>query len=164
MDRRIPGTARRDGVALVAALAILALSSALLAGAFAAARAMTRAARSARALARAEAGAQRALGDVLLGWNEALDGLPVGAYLEPAGPVESADTAEVMPRLVSRRRVTRLTERLYVVSVDVRVLDGELPVAWRRARLVLERPVRADSTVPPTRPVPISRWSFAELY
>ena len=69
-------------MALVAALALLALSAALATATFSAARAMRRAALLARARARVEAGVPRAFADVLAGWDAAMDTLPVGEVME----------------------------------------------------------------------------------
>lgn len=152
--------APRRGVALLAALALLALSSALLAGSFAAARATTRSARAALLTARVETGARRALGEVVSAWSAAFDTLAVGAAAEPALGVDSGDAR--LP-LVRRARVARIGERLFVVSVEVRAYAWSAAVARRRTRLVLQRPPD-DTTGIPQRPVPIPRWSMADVY
>lgn len=148
----------RRGVALLAALAMLALSAALLAGSFAAARATTRSARTAGITARVETGTRRAFGELLSGWDASLDSLVVGGAAEP---VLGADTGATPP-LVRRARVLRIDDRLFVVTVDVRAFARDRPVAQRRARLLLERP--AADTAPASRPVPIRRWSLEDLY
>lgn len=151
----------RSGIALLSALALLALSAALLAGSFAAARAMIRSARSTLAVARADTGARRALGELLSGWSPALDSLAVGGVME--APLE-AEPVDARPALIRRARVWRVTDRSYVLSVQVRTFDWSTPTAERRMRLLLERPARVDSTAPLAAPVPVTRWSLADLY
>jgi hypothetical protein len=155
-----PRRARR-GVALLAALTMLVLSAALLTGAFAASRAMIRSARSAKAMARVETGAQRALAEVLVGWSPALDSLSVGGIVDAA---LDSEPAEMRPLLSRRAQVRRITERLYVISLDVRAFDWDAPIAQRRARLIVERPAQTDSAAPLARPIPVRRWSVADLY
>ena len=148
-------------MALLMALVLLTLSAALLAGAFAASRAAARSARSTRLIARVDTGARRALGEVIQSWTTQLDELPVGASAELTLP---DDSGEAGPALVRNARVQRLTERLYVVSVDVCAFERARPAAQRSASIVLERPVRADSVAPMPRPLPLRRWSIADLY
>jgi hypothetical protein len=152
---------RRSGIVLLSALALLALSAALLAGSFAAARAMIRSARSTLAVARADTGARRAVGELLTGWSPALDSLAVDAVAEP--PL-AAEPVEARPALIRRARVWRVTDRSYVLSVQVRTFDWSMPTAERRMRLLLERPARVDSAAPLAAPVPVTRWSLADLY
>ena len=148
-------------MALLMALVLLTLSAALLAGAFAASRGAARSARSTRLIARVDTGARRALGEVVQSWGTQLDELAVGTSAEPALPDEPGETG---PALVRNARVRRLTERLYVVSVDVRAFERTMPVARRRALIMLERPARTDSLAPMPRPLPLRRWSVADLY
>ena len=122
---------------------------------------MMQSARTTRAMARAETGAQHAIGEVLSGWRAQYDSLAVGGFVEPSLAPEPLAAS---PALVRRARVLRITDRVYVISVDVRAFEWAMPIAQRRVRLVLERPVSIDSTAPSAVPVPISRWSVAELY
>jgi hypothetical protein len=149
----------RKGVALVAALALLALAAALLTGAFTSATAMARTARSARATIRAEATARRAAAELVSSWDGEVDALPIGAHLERGLSMDEEDF-----RMTVRARVQRLAARLFVVIVDVRVGEGAIPLAHRRLRLVVERRVTTDTLDSPQPPRPIARWSFSDLY
>ena len=150
----------RDGVVLVAVLALLALGAALIAGAFTAARGSARATRSIRATAVAQAAVRRALARTLSSWSTADDSLNVGAFStrtfgEPADvAVDSADV---------RVRVQRLSSTLYVVAAEASVPARGAPLARRRMRMLLERAPTIDSTV--VQPIrPIARWASADLY
>jgi hypothetical protein len=147
------GRGRRRGMALLGALALLALSAALLAGSFAVARATMRSSRSVRTTARVDGEARRSLAEVLIGWTPAWDSLAVGAVA--AAPL-GAESVEAGPPLVRSAVVRRIDDRLYVVSVDVRAVDAGTPIAERRARLVLER----RTSMPAARPAPLARWSM----
>ena len=156
---------KRRGMALVAALALLALTAALATATFSAARAMRRAALLTRARARVEAGVPRAFAEVLAGWNAAMDTLPVGGVVEM---VLASDSAMAGPPLGRTARVTRATDRLYAVTVDIRAFGGAHPLARRRARLWLER---AGSAPPPGAvagvPLPppfVTPWALSDLY
>jgi hypothetical protein len=150
-------------MALLAALLTLALSAALATATFSAARAMRRAALAARMRSRVESGIPRAFGEVLTGWNATLDTLTVGAVAELALESDTADG----PPLVRTARVERTTERLYAVTVDVQALGGMRPLARRRARLWLERPLGAPppagggAVLPPPFVTP---WALSDLY
>lgn len=166
--RAAPLRARRHerrGMALVAALALLALAAALATATFSAARAMRRAALLTRVRARVEAGVPRAFADVLAGWNATIDTLVVGTVMEVA---LSSDSAPGGPPIERTARVTRTTDRLYAVTVDLRAFGGAHPLARRRARLWLERPAGASSptgagggSLPPPFVTP---WAFNDLY
>lgn len=141
-------------------LGLLVLAAALLAGGFALSTAATRASRSARAATVAHTLATRALGRALVEWSRTEDGLAVGASVERPLPefaalsVDAADT---------RLRVQRLSARLFVLAVDVRVPATGTPLARRRMRLLVERQVAADTTLflIPRR---LARWPVADLY
>jgi hypothetical protein len=151
---------RRRGVALVTILALLALSSALLAGGFASATASARAARSSRAALVASAASRRALGRVLQGWSSAEDALPVGAMIER----DASEPSEVLRDAADTRvRIQRLSATLFVVAADVLVPSRVTPLARRRMRLIVRRSATADTTfVRP--PGAIIRWSLGELF
>lgn len=151
----------------MAALALLALSAALVSGSFAAARALQLRTRAETARLVAESCAMRAAVMLLSGWSSAENALSPGASLE-------RDLADVLPAVDSgapavsgRTRVTRLSDRGYLVSVDVRV--GAAPLlARRRLQLLLMRPAPDSASVargdPPSAPRPIRTWSLADLY
>ena len=121
----------RRGVVLVAVLALLTLGAALLAGAFAAARASARATRSTRAAIVAHASARRALVEGVSSWSGREDSLNVGAsavrtWRESASVrLDSAET---------RLRVHRLSATLYLVTTDASVPSSSASIARRRAR------------------------------
>lgn len=150
-------------MALLAALLLLALSAAFATATFSAARAMRRAALAARVRSRVESGIPRAFAEVLVGWSAALDTLEVGGVRELALHADSADG----PLLVRTARVERTTDRLYAVTVDIQALGGVRPLARRRARLWLERPVSAPppagagAVLPPPFVTP---WALSDLY
>jgi len=148
----------RRGAVLVAALGLLLLGAALLAGSAMASAHLTRATRSIVAVARADAESRRALGTVVQGWDLRVDSLPVGARLERAIPSLGPDG----PRIVVRAYVQRLSRSLYAANVTVRVGDGVATLAVRRTQLLLERPAPTDSTGGSARPTPLARWSFAD--
>lgn len=152
----IPRT--RRGAVLVAALGLLLLGSALLAGSAMASVHLTRGTRAIVAVARAEAEARRALGAVVQGWDSSADSLPVGARIERAIPSRIPDG----PRIVMRAYVHRLSSSLYAAHVTVRVGEGVGTLAVRRMQLLLERPALTDSTGGPPRPRPLARWSIAD--
>ena len=102
----------RRGIALFAALVLLALSAALVAATFSAARARRHAAMVTRVRARVEAGVPRAFAEVLAGWNPALDSLVVGGVVEIG---LASDPAGDGPRVMRAARVERTTDRLYSV-------------------------------------------------
>jgi hypothetical protein len=149
----------RQGVVLVAALGLLALAGALLAGAFTSATAMARASRSARVTMRADAAARRAAAELVDAWDAQADALPIGAHLERGLSIH-----EEGMRMTGRARIQRLASRLFVVIVDVRVGVGAAPLAHRRQRLVVERRLTSDTLGPARPPRPIARWSVSDLY
>lgn len=146
----------RAGVALVAALGLLLLAAALLAGSATASVELRRTARSRSWAARADFEAWRALGVVLQGWDASLDSLPIGATAERL--VDPRDTAG--PPVVVRARVRRLSARMFAAAVSVRVgVSGQ--AAERRARLLLQRDsTGSDATGSPRA---LSRWSVVDL-
>lgn len=158
-------TRPRRGVALLAALVLLALSAALATATFSAAHAMRRAARTTRVRDRVDAGMRRAFAEVLIGWTASLDSMPVGSHVDVPLPLEPTDAG---PPLVRRARVGRLAEGSYAVTVDVRAFTEERPLARRRARLWLERPAAVGSpgetTAPGTPPVAVTHWALVDLY
>jgi hypothetical protein len=158
--RRGPRARRpcRRGVALVTALALLTFAAALLAGAFASSTSLVVAERSARASVYAETAARRIAAEVLAGWVDDEDTLAVHAYQDREPRVSSP-----FGPMLARTRIQRISAALYTITVDVRVGAGAIPIAHRRARLVLERRPPADSTGPGGALHPIGQWSFAGI-
>src|SRR5690242_14733944 len=106
----------RCGMALLAAILLLALSSALVVGAVSLSRALRRAATTTRARARVETGAVRAFGEVLQHWNGRLDSLPAGASVAVALDTEMTEAGRP---LVRQARVAHVANGLYAVTVDL---------------------------------------------
>lgn len=149
---------RREGVALVAALGLLLLAAALLAGSTTASLELRRTARSRSWAARADFEGQRALGVALQRWDAALDSLPIGGTAERV--VDSAETPG--PPLVVRARVRRLSARVFAVVVRVRVgVSGQ--AAARRARLLVQRDSSGSDSVAPPGITTLSRWSVVDV-
>jgi hypothetical protein len=146
-------------VVLVAVLALLALSAALIAGAFAAARGAGRGTRSSRAGIVADAASRRAIARILAEWAATGDSLRIGGFVTRAFADSAAvatDAAEV------RARLQRVSSTLFVVAAEADVPSARAAVARRRVRVLLERAPTIDSTlVSPLRP--LARWSSADL-
>jgi hypothetical protein len=167
----------RRGFALVAALALLALSAALLIIALAIAGAQLRSARSERAALDVDARTRHALASVLAGWGGGPDSLADGASVDRALSPGERGVDDGMPSS-GTLRIQHLGGGLYAVAVDVRI--GAAPtVARRRLRLLVRRPpvvvavdtsaiVPGDSGVAVLHgrgpPAPIARWSVSDLY
>ena len=150
----------RRGVALVTVLGLLALTAALVAGAFATATAALRASRTARASVVARESARRALGRAIAGWRRMDDSLPIGGFVVRTSP-ESVGVA--LDSADARLRVQRLSLTSFVIAVDVVVPASGPTLARRRMRVLLERPPSPDSTTL-LAPRPITRWPVADLY
>jgi hypothetical protein len=148
----------RRGVALVAALALLALASALVLGTFGAGRAMSRATANARAAVRADAGARRALARVVAGWEGSLDSMPAGAVV--ARPLTEDD--ERAPPLILSATVRRLSEAVFLIVVDARVTSGSALIARRRYRWLVEHSASGDSSNHRVAPSSLAGWSLDE--
>ena len=154
----------RRGAALVAALGLLMLGAALLAGTAAASFGMRRAVRGRVAGARADWEARRAVGTVMQRWDGALDSLPVGGARE-----QVLASLPDGPATLVMVRVRRLASERYEASVRVGVgADGGAGTqAVRRVRLLLERQARADSAAPDDSAqvvMPIARWRVVESW
>jgi hypothetical protein len=153
----------RRGVALVAALGLLMLGAALLAGSSLAALELRRGVRGRMAGARAEWEGRRAVGAVLQEWDAELDSLPVGAMRERVlQPTDGPATSTVA-------QIRRLASDRYAATVRVRVgaERGTGALANRRVRLLLERVHLSDASAPgdTMRTVmPIARWRVVDVW
>jgi type II secretory pathway component PulK len=150
----------RRGVVLVAVLALLTLSGALIAGAFAAARGSARATRSTRAAIVAHAAARRALVLAVSSWSGAQDSMNVGAVVVRAwrdSASVSLDVADV------RLQVQRVSPSLFLVAADASVPSSNMPIARRRAHALLERAPTIDSTTV-SRVRAIARWASGHRF
>ena len=151
----------RHGTVIVGALVLVLLAGGLLALAAVSARRGARAVILERAALLAETGVRRALAEALRTWGPDDDALAIGAVRERSMPSEESGMASYPVR--RRVSVRRITGTLFAIAADVRI--GPDPcLARRRASLVVERPTPADSGSPSTRPVPLGRWSIADLY
>ena len=141
-------------------LALLTLGAALVAGAFAAARASARATRSTRAAIVAHASARRALVRGVASWSARDDSMNLGAFDVRAWRESASvtvDSADV------RLRVHRLSPTLFLLTADASVPSSSAPIARRRAHALLERAPTIDSTTV-SRVRPIARWASGDLY
>ena len=145
---------------LVAVLALLTLSAALIAGAFAAARASARATRSTRAAIVAHAAARRALVRAAAAWTGSDDSLNIGAF-DVRASRESASVA--LESADTRLRVHRLSPSLVLLTAEANVPSRGAPIARRRVHVLLERVPTTDSTAV-SRVRPITRWASGDLY
>ena len=153
------GKVRRRGVVLVAVLALLTLSGALIAGAYAAARASARATRTARAEVFAQAAARRAIARAVAAWSAGDDSLRIGAFVDRTW----SDTAAALDAAEARSRVQRVGPSLFLIAVEASVPSARAPIAQRRMRVLFERPASLDTSIVPA-PRPIARWASADLY
>ncbi len=152
----------RRGGALLMALALLTLGAALLVGSAAAASGASRSIKSHQAAAIADAESRVTLASIAAGWGGATDSLPIGGE-ELRGPrtmpVRSNGAIAVV-----RVRIRRVAATTYVITVDCRVGPDSAVLARRRVQLVLSRPTATDTSGFPLPPVPIARWSLAEIF
>jgi hypothetical protein len=161
MDRDADGHARA-GTAIVAALGLVVLAAALLAAAAAAASAGARSVIGERASMIADAGAHYALALSLSRWDPADDSLAVGATRVRALQDEVIEAALPLP-VSGTRSIQRIGRTLFALGADIRV--GSSPwLARRRVRLLVSRRQAADTGTALAPPVPIGRWSSADLY
>ncbi|MEO5814309.1 MAG: hypothetical protein ABIT20_03405 [Gemmatimonadaceae bacterium] len=154
-------TPRRGG-ALLVALALLALGAALLVGTSSSARAAARAESSREAQVLAAAEVRVALAEFMTGWSGVHDALSVGAaVVDTVGPRQRGFSGAIVQ---TRVRLVRLTALRFVLAADCQVGPDDAVMARRRAYLLVERALQIDSTAPILPPVPIARWSIADLY
>ncbi|MEO7458422.1 MAG: hypothetical protein ABIY52_19335 [Gemmatimonadaceae bacterium] len=154
--------ANRRGSALVIAVALLALASALLAGASASAHAANRAEETLEALHAADAECRVVLAESVVGWRAADDSLAPGASSVRAVAARQNGFGGWPVR--SSVRVLRLDSLRYVLAVSSEVGPASSPRARRRTSVILARRAMADTTLPILSPVPVRHWSAAELF
>ncbi|MEP6729324.1 MAG: hypothetical protein ABJE10_01735 [bacterium] len=152
----------RRGGALLIALALLALSAALLVGTSAAARTAARAETSHEAAMLAVAESRVVLAEFMTGWGGGQDALAIGGdQLTTVGPRQRG-LGDAM--VLTKMRLHRLTQYRFVLAADCQVGPDDAVLARRRMYLLLERALPIDSTMPSSPPVPIGRWSLADVY
>lgn len=144
------------------ALALLALGSALLAGASAAARRATRGQATLEAAIAAESEARVVMAEAVGAWSAAIDSLPLGGMVvQGIGPrLRGFGGMEVR----SSVRIQKVGPSRFVVAVSTSAGPGSARRARRRLTLVVERRASADSTVPILPLAPIRRWSVADVF
>ena len=153
---------QRRGSAVLVALALLALGAALLAGSAFAGRSAQRSLQSYEAALLASAESRATVAEFMQHWNPAMDSVPVGAGLSVTlGPRPRGSGGATV---VARIRLHRLTLTRFVLALDCQVGPDSAVEARRRLQILLERPVRPDSTSPVLPPVPTARWSMADLF
>lgn len=161
-DPELGANRRRDGSALLIALALLALGAALLAGSSASARSAARAESSREAVLLADAESRVALAEFMKGWGGGEDAILVGGgSISTIGPRHRGFGGAVVQ---TELRLQRLTSSRFVLAAECQVGPAAAVLARRRMYLLLERAVQVDSTVPILAPVPIRRWSLADIY
>ncbi|MEP6618211.1 MAG: hypothetical protein ABJE47_02805 [bacterium] len=152
----------RHGTALVIALALLILGSALLAGSSASAHAASRAVRSLEAVVVANAEARAEAARFIATWSGSAAALPVGGELVTTSAPKTGGIG-ALP-IVSSTRLRRITATRYVLSVECLVGPVGAPLAARRVRVILGQVSPADTTALAGPPVPISRWAIGDLF
>jgi hypothetical protein len=148
-------------MALLVAVALLALSAALLVGTFAASTSAMHAERLARSAARADGLARRGLADALGSWTPGDDSLTIGQSNTRLAPQFAADDGVPADGDV---RITRVSRMLFAITSEARVGRRGAIAATRRYRLLVERRMNDSGVAVPGEPTPIARWSLYELY
>jgi hypothetical protein len=160
--RNLSTTRRRRGGALLIALALLALGSALLVGAASAARAATRAEETLEAVAAVESELRVVLAEALAAWDASLDSMPVGAFsIRPVSPRRNGFGAVEMRSAV---RIQRIGATRFVIAASTQAGPAASVAARRRGQLLVEQVIASDTLAPMRPPSPIVRWSTSELY
>ena len=145
---------------MAAALGLLMLGAALLAGSAVASVELRRATRSRTAAARAESEVRRGLGAILQKWQPALDSLPIGRRVGLTMPARGDAEWDI----VVQGAVRRVTARLFAATAAVAVGRDDVVLARRRALLFLERPVEGDSSAATVAVAPVRGWSVLDLH
>jgi hypothetical protein len=152
----------RDGTAIVAALALVTLASALLAWSAAVVSAGARTVLAERAALSAETHAVRLLATAIGHWDVRDDSLAIGATVDRMIVVDGSEAAGDLPT-TAHVMIQRLGATLFAIAADVRV-GRDQPLARRRVRLLVQRVIVPDSGHTHLAPTPIARWSTADLY
>lgn len=153
---------RERGSALLVALALLALGAALLAGSAQSGRSASRSAQSQAASVTAEAEARTALAEFVADWRSSNDSIALGQSREATiGPRKVGAGGLVAS---TRLRLVRVSRSRYVVGLEVTVGPAGIVAARRRLWLIMERELPADTSSVSVTPLPIARWSVADLF
>lgn len=144
------------------ALALLALATALLAGSFSAATAAQRSAQSHEAVLLAGTEVRASIAEFVSHWGSGEDSLAIGAErFSVLGPRARESSAVPM---VTQLRLRRLSLTRFIVVADCQAGPDDAVLARRRMRAILTRVKSADTLAPVVAPVPIGRWTLADLY
>ncbi len=144
------------------ALALLALAAALLAGSAQTGRLAARSTQTHDAFIICDAESRTVLSELVNSWPSAFDSLRVGGASEfTVGPRRVGAGGWVA---TSRVRFMRVSGTRYVAGVESAVGPEGAVSARRRLSLIIERRLPSDTSTPPLPPVPIRRWSLADLF
>ena len=152
----------RRGAALVVALALIVLATALLAGTSAAVHFSARSATAREAAILAQARVSVDIARFIAAWSAECDSLAPGAELAITVGPETAGSANVP--VVTHLRLRRLASRRYVLGATTQIGADDAVLARRRASVILESPPVTDSTSPRLLPILISQWTLHRLY
>ena len=147
---------------MLAALGLLALGAALLAGSFMAGIAAQRSVKSREAALLAGTEVRVAIAEFVSRWSAADDSMGVGVERSiVVGPRPRGSAALAM---TTQLHVRRLSPTRFVVAADCQAGLNDAVLARRRVRVILDRPRWPDSLATVAAPVPIARWTLADLY
>lgn len=152
----------RRGSAIIAALALLALGGALLVATSSIARATTRSTRSLGAALDAESETRVALASAAVNWSGTMDSLAVGASISLTRAPRPGGVTRLP--VYTRLQVDRLTLDIYSIGVESQVTAANTIIARRRARQIVRRVSGVDTSAVRAAPLPIGRWSIADVY
>ena len=152
----------RCGAALLIALTLLMLGSALRAGSAASSPSAARAARAHEAITVADAEARATVARYVMAWGAAENALVTGGELLTTAGARTSGIGALPVR--ATLRLLRLSSSRYVVAVECWIGSAAEALAVRRLSLVLDRPVPTDSTLAPAAPVPAPQWAMSDLY
>ena len=145
----------------MAALALMLLTAALIAGTALGSRASGRAALGRDAILLADHEWRAVAAERISGWTPADDSLIVGQIrITTVGPRRRGPNLALVTTTI---RVARLSASRLVMALDCQVGPDSAVLARRRVRLLLIRPP-PDSLTPFPRPKPTMSWSMADLY
>lgn len=145
----------------MAALALMLLAAALVAGTALGSRASGRAALARDAILLADHEWRAVAATRIAAWSSADDSLPIGQMRRTTvGPrARGPNSAPVTTTI----RLYRLSASRVAMAMDCQVGPDSAVLARRRVRLLLTLPP-ADSLNPLPRPKPLTNWSLADVF
>lgn len=109
-----------------------------------------------------EGEAKVALSDFLASWSTADDSLAIGQARESSiGPRQISAAGLIA---ITRLRLLRISSTRYVLAVDLSIGSEGTIDARRRLLLIMQRRSPADTTAGSAPPIPVARWSVADLF